>query len=293
MNERVKTWIYATRPHTLGASIAPMLIVLGSLVDEDAMQWGIYFLCFLVALSAQIASNLANDYFGFKSGEDTPQRLGFRRLLSSGEVTQKEMKWALVIAMSLCAIAGISIVALSGWELLIIGGLVLFATIAYSAGTFSLARIALGDLAVVLFYGFIPILATYYAVASIPPLYLVLLSLGIGMWEDNILVCNNYRDFDEDNASGKKTLIVRMGEDSGPLLYLINSISSFILIVAGLVLEGSYIGAMITSITTLVLFGNGVLAIKRLHGRSLNKLLKYTNIVSIIIGVTIMLSLII
>lgn len=292
MNDRVRTWIYATRPHTLGASIAPMLILLGALLVEDVMHWGLYLLAFVVAVSAQISSNLANDYFGYKKGEDTEQRVGFTRLLTTGEITTKQMLIALGITLSICGIAGILLVALTSWWLLTVGVLVVLGVIVYSAGPYSLSRIALGDLAVVLFYGLVPILAAYYAIAANrPPFYLILLALGIGIWEANILVCNNYRDYIEDMESGKRTLIVRMGKGSGPLLYLINSILTIAFLVIGLVCEGSWIGAILVGVLGLVLFGNGYLAIRRLKGRSLNKLLRYTNMTTLVIGVVVMCSL--
>lgn len=286
MNTSIKTWIYATRPHTLGASIAPMLIVLGALINSNNINWGLYILCFIVAVSAQIASNLANDYYGYISGEDTVKRVGFKRLLSSGELQPKEIKIALYITLLVCAVTGLTISIFSGWELLLIGGLILISAITYSAGLFSLARTALGDFAVVLFFGIIPILVSYYAITNIkPPFYLVLLALGIGMWEANILVCNNYRDHSEDTASGKRTLIVRMGKEAGPVLYFINSLVALLALIIGVLIEGSYLGAIIIGIVALSLFLNGVLAIKRLNGNSLNKLLKYTNFTTIVIGV--------
>lgn len=292
MKDQVSTWIYATRPHTLGASISPMLILLGALVAQEEMRWGLFALAFIVAISAQVSSNLVNDYFGFKSGEDTDHRIGFRRLLTTGEVTQKQMLVAIVIALSCCAIAGICLIALSNWWLLIIGILVVIGVIAYSAGKFSLSRLALGDFCVVLFFGIIPILTSYYAISSErQPFYLILLSLGIGLWETNILVCNNFRDYQEDIITEKRTLVVRMGKKSGPLLYLINSILSLVFMILGLVSEGSWIGAIIIFIFGILLFGNGFLAIMRLKGRSLNKLLRYTNLVTLIIGVAVMCSL--
>ena len=91
--------------------------------------------------------------------------------------------------------------------------------------------------------------------------------------------------------SGKRTLIVRMGKGSGPLLYLINSILTIAFLVIGLVCEGSWIGAILVGVLGLVLFGNGYLAIRRLKGRSLNKLLRYTNMTTLVIGVVVMCSL--
>lgn len=290
MNEQVHKWIYATRPHTLGASVAPMLLLLGAVVSDGVMQWGYFLLCLVVAVSAQISSNFANDYFGYKSGEDTDHRLGFTRLLSTGEVTPRQMLIALGISLSICAGSGLYLASQRGWWLLLVGAVVILCAIAYSAGKYSLARTALGDLAVVIFYGLVPILVSYYVIADArPQVYLLLLALGIGLWETNILVCNNYRDYEEDLESHKLTLIVRMGKRSGPLLYLINAVLSLLLIVIGLITEGSWLGAIIIGLLGAALYANGVMAIYRLRGKSLNKLLRYTNIATLIMGVVTML----
>lgn len=294
MNAQLHKWIYATRPHTLGASISPMLLLLGALVCDGVMQWGYFLLCLLVAISAQISSNFANDYFGYKSGEDTDHRLGFTRLLSTGEVTPRQMLIALGISLTICAGSGLFIASQRGWWLLLVGAVVILCAIAYSAGKYSLARTALGDLAVVIFYGLVPILVSYYVIADTRPQpYLVLLALGIGLWETNILVCNNYRDYKEDIESHKLTLIARMGRKSGPILYLINALLSLLLIAVGLIIEGSWVGAIVLALLSTALYANGILAIYRLKGKSLNKLLRYTNITTLIVGVVAMIILLI
>lgn len=291
MTDALKTWIYATRPHTLGASVAPMLIVLGATISERVFNLGLYLLCFIVAISAQIASNFANDYFDYKGGKDTENRIGFERLLTSGRVTIQEMKIALLIAIGVCASAGITLAALQGWELLIIGALVLIASIAYSAGPIPLSHHGLGDIAVVLFYGVIPITASYYAIGGIFPTYLIPLAFGIGIWEANILVTNNYRDHDEDSNSGKKTIIVRMGKSSGPLLYLINSALSILCLITGVLMSGRTVGAIIVGIGSAVFYTIGILSINKLSLKSLNKLLKYTNMISLLMGIMLLITL--
>lgn len=293
MTDKVRTWIYATRPHTLGASIAPMLIVMGALINDEVMQWGLFLLCLLIAVSAQIASNLANDYFGYINGEDTDKRVGFKRLISAHQVAPNQMLIAMMIAVTVCGLSGLLLAALRGWELLILGVLILIGVVAYSAGKYSLARIGLGDFAVVLFFGLAPILGTYYAIADKPALYLIFLALGLGIWEANILVVNNYRDFEEDLPNNKQTLIVRMNRNAGPVLYLINSLTALVFLMIGLLIDGSWIGAIVIFVVGGLLFGNGVAAVKRLNGGHLNKLLRYTNIVSIIMGLTVSVILII
>ena len=289
MSNRLGTWVYATRPHTLGASIAPMLVVLGALIAEGVFDFWPYLCALLVALSAQITSNFANDYFDYKGEKDTDKRVGFRRVLVTGEVTPREMLIAMLISTGITILSGLTAVLLTGaWWLIAVGLLVLVGVYAYSYGPYPLSTHGLGDVAVVLFYGMTPILATYGAIGGTPPLYLLLMSVGIGIWEDNILVCNNYRDYAEDRESGKQTIIVRMGERFGPTMYLLNSLLTVILLVAGIRLatESWVQTAIVLSIAPLVAALTA--CIHRWHGSELNKLLKYTNIVSLVIGLVLL-----
>lgn len=285
MSNRLSTWVYATRPHTLGASIAPMLVVLGALIAEGVFDFLPYLCALLVALSAQITSNFANDYFDYKGEKDTDKRVGFRRVLVTGEVTPREMLTAMLISTGITILSGLAAVLLTeAWWLIAVGLLVLVGVYAYSYGPYPLSTHGLGDVAVVLFYGMTPILATYGAIGGTPPLYLLLMSVGIGIWEDNILVCNNYRDYAEDRESGKRTIIVRMGEHFGPTMYLLNSLLTVILLGIGIRLATESWGqtAIVLSIAPLVAVLT--VCIYRWHGSELNKLLKYTNIVSLVIG---------
>ncbi len=286
MSNRLGTWVYATRPHTLGASIAPMLVVLGALIAEGVFDFWPYLCALLVALSAQITSNFANDYFDYKGEKDTAKRVGFRRVLVTGEVTPREMLTAMLISTGVTILSGIVAVLLTGaWWLIVVGLLVLVCVYAYSYGPYPLSTHGLGDVAVGLFYGMTPILATYGAIGGTPPLYLLLMSVGIGIWEDNILVCNNYRDYAEDRESGKQTIIVRMGEHFGPTMYLLNSLMTVILIAVGIRLATESWGVTAVVLAIIPLVAMLTVCIYRWHGPDLNKLLKYTNIVSLVIGI--------
>lgn len=289
MSNRLGTWVYATRPHTLGASTAPMLVVLGALIAEGVFDFWPYLCALLVALSAQITSNFANDYFDYKGEKDTDKRVGFRRVLVTGEVTPQEMLTAMLISTGVTILSGIVAVLLTGaWWLIAVGLLVLVGVYAYSYGPYPLSTHGLGDVAVVLFYGMTPILATYGAIGDTPPLYLLLMSVGIGIWEDNILVCNNYRDYAEDRESGKQTIIVRMGESFGPTMYLLNSLLTVILLAVGMRLATESWGVTAAVLGIAPLIAALTICIYRWRGSELNKLLKYTNTVSLAIGLVLL-----
>ena len=283
----ISKWIYAARPHTLGASIAPMLILLAALIRSgNPGEWLLpYLLALIVALFAQISSNLANDYFDFRAEMDTPNRVGFERLISSGAVTPSGMLAALCVSALVTAASGVAFAYLEGWWILGVGAVVLLAMVGYSAGPFPLSHHGLGDLAVVLFYGLVPILVPCYALVGPPSLPLFCLALGIGIWETNILVCNNYRDYSEDLSAGKGTLVVRLGEKSGPRLYLLNALLSFAAFASGLLLmeippAGLY-GWLFVLFAAMALM---TLRVYRRKGAELNRMLGETNLLALLIG---------
>ena len=288
--DTLRKWIYATRPHTLGASVAPMLILLGALLVQPGFGGRVvpYLLALFVAVFAQISSNLANDYFDYLGQKDTEDRVGFERLLTTGAVTPQEMRTALIVTSSLTVLFGILFAYLEGWWVLGVGAVVLLAMVGYSAGPFPLSYHGLGDIAVVLFFGLVPVLVPYIALIGTPPFPLFLYALGIGIWEANILVCNNYRDYAEDKQSGKRTLAVRLGEKSGPWLYALNSLLAFACFTAGFVRSSAPSIEYIWLAVILVIFGSMTRKVFLKKGAALNRMLKDTNLVALFIGLSLL-----
>jgi 1,4-dihydroxy-2-naphthoate octaprenyltransferase len=106
----LKTWIRAARPRTVLLSFSGVLLG-GFLAYKTGPSTGSgTLLCVLfaaiTAVLLQILSNLANDYGDFKKGTDNAKRVGPQREMQSGAITEKEMKWALVIVSGLCLLSG-------------------------------------------------------------------------------------------------------------------------------------------------------------------------------------------
>jgi 1,4-dihydroxy-2-naphthoate octaprenyltransferase len=181
-------------------------------------------LCFWVALLAQVASNFANDYFDFKKGADTEERLGPERAVASGWITPRAMLTGTFIALGLACLGGCVLCYLAGWALLFAGAAIALCVLAYSAGPFPLAYHGLGDICVGIFYGVIPVCLTYYVQAASFSFLSFPLSLSLGVLSINILVVNNYRDYEQDRAAGKRTSVVRFGRAFGRWFYLANGL---------------------------------------------------------------------
>ena len=211
---RCQLWLGLTRPRTLFSGLSSVLVALFYAGSLGAIEWVKALLLILVAVSAQIASNIANDLIDYKKGADTDERKGPLRPLSKGLLTEREVKQALYISLAALLISGISLIALSSWWLLFIGGFISIGIFAYSGGPYPLSYHGLGDVAVLVFFGWIPTLTSFYILrGTVSDSTIWHLATAIGLASVNILVVNNYRDVEEDRKAGKQTLIVRMGKD--------------------------------------------------------------------------------
>ncbi len=229
MNTRVNRWILAARPKTLVAGISPVIIAIGLAIKDGVFNWYLSLICLLIAMFLQIVSNFANDYFDYKKGSDTPERLGPQRAVAEGWVTPKQMIVASLVVLAVACALGMVLMWLVDWRLLFVGIAVAVSAIAYSGGKYPLAYIGLGDVCVLLFYGIVPVVFTYFVQSTTFTTGAFVCGLAIGLVSTNILVSNNYRDYELDKKAGKKTTIVIFGKKFGEYFYLINGIIAVVL----------------------------------------------------------------
>lgn len=221
-------WVAAVRPKTLAASVSPVLVACALAYRNGVFQLVPAVLCLLVAVLAQVASNFANDYYDFKKGADTYDRLGQSRAVASGWIRPETMLKAALTVLTATCLCGFGLLFYGGWWLLFPGILIVVCVLAYSAGPYPLAYKGWGDVCVILFYGVIPLCLTYYVQAHMFTWTAFLLSLAMGLLSVNILVVNNYRDYVQDAAVGKRTTIVLFGRKFGKTFYLVNAILAIV-----------------------------------------------------------------
>ena len=237
----LKAWILAARPKTLTGAAVPVMIGIACAVAMYG--WcGIRVvpavLCMLFALIMQVDANFVNDYFDFMKGTDDEQRLGPKRACAQGWITASAMRSGLFVTTLLACIVGLPLVYYGGWEMIMVGLACVVFCFLY---TISFSYIGLGDLLVLVFFGIVPVCMTYWltapptALTSIP-FAVVLMSIACGLIIDTLLVVNNYRDIENDRRAGKLTLIVRIGERGGLVLYLMLGLVGTLLAIAGVVL---------------------------------------------------------
>lgn len=225
-------WIEATRPRTLPVSIAGVMAGAACAVHEGSIIWFMAIMCLCFALSAQIASNFANEYFDFRNGLDRKGREGFRRGVTEGDISPRAMLCATIAALAVACAIGVCMLLISEqWWLLIPGVLIPVFALAYSTGPWPLSHHGLGDIAVVIFFGIVPVCLTAYLCAgsSWQPMHLALpTSVGVGLLSANVLIVNNYRDMEDDKACNKHTTVVLLGRNTMSFVYLFSGIAAML-----------------------------------------------------------------
>lgn len=217
----LKTWILAARPKTLTAAAAPVLVG-SALAFHDRVGRVLPALGALVgALLIQIGTNFVNDYYDFKKGADTAERVGPTRVTQSGLVAPGTVLKAAALTGLAAVVVGLYLVAVSGWPILAIGLLSLLCGYAYTGGPFPLGYNGLGDLFVFVFFGLVAVNGTYYVQAGHVVPAGLLAALPVGALGTGILVVNNLRDVTTDAKAGKRTLVVRFGVPAGKGEYLV------------------------------------------------------------------------
>lgn len=274
----LKAWLEAARPRTLFASISPVLVGWGLAWHDGGFLLLPALLCLCVALLAQIASNFANDYFDFKKGADREDRLGPDRAVASGWITPGAMLIATFLTLGLACLCGCFLLFYGGWILLPVGILMAITVLAYSAGPFPLAYNGLGDVCVLLFYGVVPVCFTYFVQVGTFSMSALLLSLAVGFLSINILVVNNYRDYEQDKISRKRTTIVLFGRRYGRAIYLINGVLALLLTIPVFHGNSLWLFFIAAAAGYYVMFINTWQRFVRLEGKALNAILGRTSL---------------
>ena len=224
----ILTWISASRPQTLPASIVPVLTGASLAHYHQLFRWDTTIVALICALLIQIGTNFANDYYDFVKGADREDRIGFTRATSAGLVTPQAMFRATYLTMTIAFFTGLYLVWVAGWPIFLIGILSLIFGVAYTGGPYPLGYNGLGDIFVFIFFGFAAVMGTYYVNALEWSADAMIASMPVGALAVNILVINNLRDVHQDVLSGKKTLGVLLGENALKAEYTFLIVLSFV-----------------------------------------------------------------
>ncbi|HFC00880.1 MAG TPA: 1,4-dihydroxy-2-naphthoate polyprenyltransferase [Phaeodactylibacter sp.] len=214
----IKIWLSAFRLRTLPLALAS--IAMGSFLAAsiDKLQPKIFFLSALTTIFLQTLSNLANDYGDSIHGADSADRKGPKRAVQMGKISSKAMYQAMIIFAILSLGSGIWLLleAIDSWEILGlflgVGVLAIIASITYTAGSHPYGYIGMGDISVLIFFGWVAVLGTFYLHTRLIDWWVLLPATSCGLFATAVLNVNNIRDIQSDKKAGKNTLPVRMGK---------------------------------------------------------------------------------
>ncbi|MEY3855688.1 MAG: hypothetical protein RJA45_158 [Actinomycetota bacterium] len=220
-------WVEGARLRTLPLAVAPIIAASGAAFAMQAFNLTKTLLALAVALFLQIGVNYANDYSDGIRGTDS-NRVGPLRLTASGSFQPRTVKLVAFGFLGLGALAGLTLVVVTGlWWLLAVGVVAVLAAWFYTGGKKPYGYAGLGELVVFIFFGLVAVVGTVYGQApdlfKLPETWMVVLpvAIGLGLYASAVLMINNIRDIETDAPVGKKTLAVRVGKNVAKAIYLV------------------------------------------------------------------------
>ena len=225
---KLQSWIKASRLRTLPLSVSGVLM--GSLLalSQHAFNWKILVLALATTLFLQVLSNFANDYGDAMSGKDNVNRKGPERMVHSGAISPFEMKRMILTFCLLSFISGIALIWVANIQvftvsfgvLLLLGVMAIFAALLYTIGKNPYGYSGWGDLSVFLFFGLFSVLGTYFLYTQVLSIILLFPAISMGAFSMGVLNLNNMRDYANDKATGKRTMVVSMGPEKAKYYHI-------------------------------------------------------------------------
>lgn len=226
MNTRA--WLHAFRLRTLPLSLSS--IGMGGFLAAAIGKFDlmIFLLCCLTTIFLQILSNLANDYGDSVHGADHAARKGPSRAVQSGIISLSQMRNAVMLFSVLSLVSGSILLLLSfgsDWRGIFfffgLGLLSILAAIGYTVGKRPYGYIGLGDISVLVFFGLVGVMGSYYLFAHQVTWQEMLPALSCGLFSIAVLNVNNIRDIESDRVAGKFSIPVRIGKEKAAIYHSI------------------------------------------------------------------------
>ncbi len=269
----LKAWFLAARPKTLTAALIPVFVASALAYAHGHFRWLPVLLCVGFAALMQVAANFINDLFDFLKGTDREDRLGPERACAQGWISPSAMRVGIGVTLLAACAVGCCLLPFGGWGLIVLGAVCVIFAFLY---TLLLSYCGLGDLLVWMFFGFVPVVGTYYVQTGLMAAEVWWLSAACGFVTDTLLVLNNYRDRDTDRMAGKRTLIVALGEPFGRYFYLGQGVAAYVC-VALLALYGYTWAALLPMLYLPLHIQTWHTMVRINRGRELNRILGFTS----------------
>ena len=272
---KTQIWIMAARPKTLPAAAASAILGSSFALKDSGFRLLPALAALCISILLQIGANFANDLFDFQRGADTKQRLGPLRVTQAGLLTPGQIRIGIFIVFALAIVLGSYLAWIAGWIVIIIGLSAILAALAYTGGPFPFGYHSLGDLFVLIYFGFTAVCGTYYVQTLTISIPVVWAGFAMGLLITNILVVNNLRDIETDRSAGKFTMAVRLGVGYTRLEYVTSLIIAYAIPTILSFIDKSYSGSFFSWLSIPL----AIRTIRELYnfaGRSLNQTLAGT-----------------
>lgn len=226
-NSVFSIWFSTARPKTLPLALASIIVGSALAYWAGAFNGVTTSLAFLTTILLQILSNFANDYGDHVKGSDTAERIGPKRAIQHGAISGEQLKQAVIFVSVLAFLAGAWLISYA-YETVqdavvfsALGIISIVAAITYTVGKKAYGYLGLGDLFVLIFFGFVAVIGTFYLQTHTISSAIFLPAFGCGLLSVAVLNINNLRDINQDRAVGKNTLIVRIGSQKGRIYHVL------------------------------------------------------------------------
>lgn len=271
----LRAWLLAARPATLSAAVVPVAVGTACAHVAGGVRWGAAIAALVGAIAIQVGTNFANDVFDAERGADTADRLGPVRAVQAGLLDARAMRAGMLVAFGIATLAGLYLGSVAGWPIVAIGIASILSGIAYTAGPYPLAYHGLGDVFVMLFFGFVAVCGTAFAQLGHVPDLAWWASVPVGALATAILAVNNLRDRYTDARANKRTLAVILGRAGVEIEYGVALVAAYATPLA-LHVRGSLGPAALLPLTTLPLALRRFGEVRARDGAALNSTLAGT-----------------
>ncbi len=257
---RLSVFRRASRFQVIPVMIIPVAIgSVGAYAWDDQFNWLLFILTLIGAGAAHLFSNMINDLWDFRSGVDIAARetattistnSGF---LASGTISEQKfaaMTWGL---FGVAAISGVILAWTSGYQVLLFAGLGGLIAYYYVAPPIRFGYLGKGysEIAILIAFGVLPVMGSYYVQTSEIDIRPFLASLPIGLLTTLILFNHHFLHWESDKATGKNTLVVVWGERKAIQFSKLLLVLAYVSLIVGVVFQALPYYALIALLTML------------------------------------------
>ena len=244
---KIFSWVLASRPKTLSAAFTPIFVATTLAISElrpteYKVTWIFSAFALFAAIFIQIGTNLINDALDFKKGADNDNRIGPKRVTQSGLLSSKQVMIGGFLSFFIAILFSFPIVIHAGLPIIIIGLISLLFGYLYTGGPYPLAYVGLGEIFVILFFGFAAVIGVFYIQTGFIAFAPILAGFQVGLLATVLISINNFRDYLGDKIVGKMTLAARFGKKFARieivLLFLLTYLLNFYWIFSGNIWAG-------------------------------------------------------